>query len=208
VVACGIALALGSAFAREVRAQAAGGPGCERSCSRALRDPDGCCPPPATPDPGVRDAPPCTPAQLAFDVEAEGAAGSVFGTLRARNVSSHACSVAGVPDVRFVDERGRVVQSTDRARVAAAAPPVVLAPGAWARSELGRIASNVCGGDRSVGVVWVYAGARRRIVFRNGGPLHPDGCDAGARRPHAGRHPGELQVQPLQGYPPPAAPVG
>jgi Protein of unknown function (DUF4232) len=87
----------------------------------------------------------------------EGAAGTIWVTLRLRNVSGRTCTVAGVPDVRLLDAQGQPVTPPslpDRPD----GSPVRLRPGAAARLVFA--AANVC--DARV------AGTRVRVTLGAG----------------------------------------
>lgn len=112
----------------------------------------------------------------------EGAAGTIWVTLRLRNVSGRSCTVASVPDVRLLDAQGQPV--TPPSLPAGPRGTLVrLRPDAAAR--LSFAASNVC--DARV------AGTRVRVTL---------GAGQGSLVVRLGEEPGlstcrSLRVQPL-----------
>jgi len=139
-------------------------------------------------------APPCTVDQLAATVTRDGAMGSLYGTLLVHNTSPIACAVSGVPDVALVDDGGEIVQSTDASVAATTGPTVVLVPNSWARAFLGRIGSNVCGGQASSRLQLTLAGNSSTIDFANGRPFDAGNCDPSNDVPN---HEGGLMVEPF-----------
>ncbi|MEP7203458.1 MAG: DUF4232 domain-containing protein [Ilumatobacteraceae bacterium] len=137
-------------------------------------------------------ADPCTYGDLDVVPSADGAMGTVYGSLHVRNKGATPCQVSGVPDVAFLDG-SNVVSSTDPAVLSQPGEPIVLEPDSWAVSLLGPIASNVCGGSESSQFMLSIGGGVVIVPFSVGGPLQPNGCDP----PNGPAGPGRLLVAPF-----------
>jgi hypothetical protein len=87
----------------------------------------------------------------------EGAAGTVWTTIRLRNASGGTCRVRGVPEVRLLDAQGRPATAPSRPD-GPAGPLVRLRPGQAA--QFAYATPNVC--DRTV------AGSRLRVTLPSG----------------------------------------
>jgi hypothetical protein len=88
----------------------------------------------------------CDASALAGSVQgSQGAAGTIWTTIRLRNASARTCTVKGIPGVRLLGPRGRPVTAPS-VPDGPAGPPMVLRPGQAAWFAFGE--PNVC--DRSV----------------------------------------------------------
>ncbi len=145
-------------------------------------------------------AEPCAAASVEVKPGADGAMGTLYGSLFVHNITTRACQVQGPPDVQFLDSAGNVIQSTDPALLAAATSSrvVVLEPQSWALASLGQIGSNVCGGNESAQLRVSLAGSSTTLEFRVGRPFDPSSCDGSYDvKPRAG----QLQVEPFASVP-------
>ena len=124
----------------------------------------------------LTSAPPCTIDQLQLAPSADGAMGTTYGVLFVRNQSDTACTITGVPDVAFLDDAGNVVQSTDPSTFTTPGDALILEHDSWAMSELGPIASNVCGGNQSTKFRLTLDGASTTVPLAVGGPVDPSSC--------------------------------
>jgi len=139
-------------------------------------------------------APPCTAGDIDVAPTQDGAAGTVYGILNVRNKGDHPCSVAGVPDVAFLDDAGNVVQSTDPSLLDPSGPhPIVLERDSWAQSVIGPIASNVCGGNQSSNFRLTVGKDSIILQLAVGRPSDPTQCSPDAQQPTV---PGALAPQP------------
>lgn len=145
----------------------------------------------------LTSAQPCTLDQLKLEPGSGGAMGTVYGTLYVRNQSDSPCSITGVPDVGLLDDAGNVVQSTDPSTLGTTGDTLILEHDSWVMSELGPIASNVCGGNQSSQFRFTLAGVSTTVPFANGGPVQPDGCTPPPTDPGSGHlNPSPFTVVP------------
>lgn len=136
-----------------------------------------------------RTAPACSVRALEVLPSADGAMGTVYGSLAVHNFSETACEVQGVPFVELVDNEGRIVQSTNPVNLRNNTAPVVLEPNSWAQANLGPVASNTCGGDESSTLRVRWHDGATTLPFALGRPPDPVSCPG--IQDH--RHPGGLQ---------------
>jgi Protein of unknown function (DUF4232) len=116
--------------------------------------------PPSTPDPPGGPPGPgrCDASALRGSVVAqEGAAGTIWTTVRLRNLSGSTCTVRGIPEVRLLGDQGQPLTAPSVPGGPAGAP-VVLRPGQAARFAFS--APNAC--DAHV------AGSRLRVTLPAG----------------------------------------
>ncbi|HEY0520857.1 MAG TPA: DUF4232 domain-containing protein [Ilumatobacteraceae bacterium] len=140
----------------------------------------------------------CTLDDLDVVPTADGAGGTVYGTLYVRNKNDQPCAVDGAPDVALLDGTGAVVSSSDPTLLDhPSTAPLVLVRDSWAVAQLGPVASNVCGGNQSSQFKVSLAGAAVTVPFDVGGPIVPDQCTPSGYQPPG---PGTLAVQPFESF--------
>lgn len=146
-------------------------------------------------------AEPCGATSLEMKPSADGAMGTLYGSLFVHNITTRPCEVQGPPDVAFLDTAGNVVQSTDPGLLAGApgSPAVVLEPQSWALASLGMIGSNTCGGNESARLRVSLAGSSTTVDFPVGRPFDATSCAASNNV--TALH-GQLQVEPFGPVPP------